>query len=67
VAFNVDKVRVTLTINAEFSTGAHDVTFEYQPGDGDPLVIEALERLHEIREQERVKLAAGPPVDIPIF
>lgn len=40
MGFNVDKIRVTITINAEFSTGAHDVTFDYVPGDDDPLVAE---------------------------
>ncbi len=67
MGFRVDNIRVTLTLNAEFSAGAHDVTFEYVPGDDDPLVSAALARWREIRAQELVKLAAGPPADIAIF
>jgi hypothetical protein len=67
MAFNVDSISVTLMINEEFSSGAHPVTFEYVPADGCPLVAEALRKLHEIREQERLRLAAGPPADIGIF
>lgn len=63
MATNVDRIRVTLTLNTEFSAGAHDVAFEYVPSDDDPLVAAALARWREIRAQEQQKLALGPPVD----
>jgi hypothetical protein len=67
MSFNVDKIRVTLTINAEFSTGAHDVSFEYDPPDDDPLTLAALAKWREIRAQEQQKLALGPPADVFIL
>lgn len=67
MGFNVEKIKITFTFNAEFSTGAHDSSFEYDPPDDDPLTLAALARWREIREQERLKLASGPPADIGIF
>jgi hypothetical protein len=60
----VDKIRVTLTLNTEFSAGAHDVTFEYVPADDDPLTAVALAKWRVLLEQQRVVLASGPASDI---
>lgn len=54
MATNVDRIKVTLTLNTEFSAGAHDVTFEYVPADDDPLVAAARAKWRDIRaEQDR--------------
>lgn len=61
---SVDRIKVTLTLNTEFSAGAHDVTFEYVPADDDPLTAVALTKWRLLQLEKQLAMAAGPASDI---